>query len=278
MKLAITHAGQAHADEFIALAIMIAKGDVAQIERRDPTPAELSDPAIWVVDVGGSHDPDVHNFDHHGVAGTEGRCAFDLVLAHYGLGEVAAAASPWLAFKSALDCGGPFATARTFGMTPEALFATLSPIESQALQLFGKASAISAGEFLFELLKVVGDGLLAYWELFASQLAAAEGAVLLEVKGLIFVDYRDCGEITAAVMNRHMTRLGAAGSVTADDRGPGHETRVVLYRHADNSRVDFGRLDATQMHFVHHNGFLAKTANGDTSPERIRELLAAAVE
>lgn len=276
--MAITHAGPAHADELIALAILVAKHGLDRIERRNPTQEELADPKTWVLDVGGVHDPDLRNFDHHGVEGTEGRCAFDLLLDHFQMRDVAMAASPWLNFKSSLDCTGPYATAKEFGMTPEALFATVSPVELQVLQAFQKASVIQSGDFLYRLLEMVGNGLISYWAAFAEQLGKAEQAKIFEVKGFKFCDYRNCGKLLPAVMSLHMSDIGACGSVVVDDRDEGCEDRVVLYRHADNPRVDFRRLDATKMHFVHHGGFLAKTATGDNSDEVIRELLAIAVE
>lgn len=280
---AITHAGDAHADEFIALAIIVAatangENSIDTIARRDPTQEELDDPDVWVVDVGGVYDPAKRNFDHHGVPGTEGRCAFDLVLEHFQRQVVAAAASPWLAFKSSLDCRGPYATAKEFGMSPESLYATISPIESQILQAFGRAGRLLPGELVYHVLEMVGDGLLSYWEEFRRQQnRAAAGACALEVGDLVFADFRLCGKLSPAVMAAYMDRVGAAGSVTVDDRGEGCENRAALYRHKDHPRVDFTRLTAAETHFVHQNGFLAKTRDGDCNLSRIRELLRAAV-
>lgn len=278
MHTAITHAGPAHADEFIALAILVAKQEIRRIERRNPTKEELQNPNIWVLDVGGNHDQNLKNFDHHGVEGTEGKCAFDLVLEFFDMREIAAAASPWLSFKSAIDCTGPYATATKFGMTPDAVFATISPIESQILGMFSKQTIIYESDFMFELLWLVGNGLLKYWGEFTDQLESAYRAGEIEIDGVVFCDYRACGKLMPAVMGKHMTDVAAAGSITIDDRDPGCEDRVVLYRHADHPRVDFRRLNASEMHFVHHNGFLAKTATGDKSLERIKELLSVAVE
>lgn len=282
MTYAITHAGQAHPDEFIALAIIVAKDGVDLIVRRDPTEAELDDPNIWVVDVGGRHEPQLRNFDHHGVLGTENFCAFDLVLAHYGLADIAVQASPWLAFKSTVDRIGPYATAKAYGMTPETFFATGSPIESQILHMFSQASCVEPcgpelSGYLFQTLKLVGEGLLSYWADFQRQSVLAEAAPILLLKGLRFCDFRYCGPLMPAVTAARMSEIKAAGSVSVDDRGPDCEHRVVLYRHADHPAVDFRRLDPSRMHFVHDNGFLAKTATHDNSPARIIELLLAAV-
>jgi len=48
----IVHAGKAHRDDFMSVCFLLAMDPSAQVERRDPTPEELEDPNIWVVDVG----------------------------------------------------------------------------------------------------------------------------------------------------------------------------------------------------------------------------------
>jgi hypothetical protein len=277
MTTVITHPGQAHADEVIAIAILLTKLGVTQIIRRQPTEDELNDPDTWVIDVGGRYEPDRRNFDHHNVPGNENDCSFDLILDHFNLSVAARAASPWLAFKSSIDCYGPYATASKFGMDPETLFATISPIESQVLQLFAEAQEIKPGDFLYQLMEMVGRGLVDYWTKFAYQLELAYKATTIEADDLLFVDYRSVGSLGAGVMSKHMTDIRAAGSIVTDDRDPGAEDRVVLYRHKDHPRVDFRRLNADEMHFVHHNGFIAKTKDGDTTDDRIVELLEQAV-
>ena len=60
----LTHPGGAHKDELLAVCVLAAKHR-APIVRREPTEADLADPAVAVVDVGGDHDPSKMNFDHH---------------------------------------------------------------------------------------------------------------------------------------------------------------------------------------------------------------------
>ena len=70
MKI-ITHSGKAHLDDLMACAIAIAHLKIwedttdVEIERRDPTDAELEDRAVTVLDVGGRYEPTNGNFDHH---------------------------------------------------------------------------------------------------------------------------------------------------------------------------------------------------------------------
>lgn len=288
----ITHGGMAHADEFLAIAVILARHDLdysnceAVIERRDPKPEELDNPDIYVVDVGGRYEPDLRNYDHHqgDDPRVEGKCALDLVLEGFGLTEKANRASKWLEFKSSLDCYGPGKTAEKMGMSVDALFATLSPIEGQVLKLFEQDMLRSSFEFrslAFELLMLIGDGLLSYWKTFDDQLLTAHSATQLIVRDHLFLDFRCCngGEpLLPAVMFSIMDELNAAGSITADNRGEGCEFRAVLYRHNDNPAVDFTRVCPGDAHFIHKNGFLLKTQDNRDDIESIRSLLDQAIQ
>jgi uncharacterized UPF0160 family protein len=61
----LAHPGGAHKDD------LLAARSGAPIVRRVPTPEELDDPGVAVVDIGGVHDPARSNSDHH--HGTLGR-------------------------------------------------------------------------------------------------------------------------------------------------------------------------------------------------------------
>ena len=63
-SLIVTHPGAAHKDEFLACAFLITQYGVP-IARREPTQSDLAKTDTIVVDVGGSHDPALLNFDHH---------------------------------------------------------------------------------------------------------------------------------------------------------------------------------------------------------------------
>jgi len=64
LKQIITHPGSAHKDDFLACSVLVHLHEVP-ILRREPTEEDLNDPGICVVDVGGRHEPELKNFDHH---------------------------------------------------------------------------------------------------------------------------------------------------------------------------------------------------------------------
>lgn len=63
----IVHGGIFHADDVCTVAWLRMLGVNVPVERRNPTPEELSDPYTLVADVGRQHAPILSNYDHHQV-------------------------------------------------------------------------------------------------------------------------------------------------------------------------------------------------------------------
>lgn len=84
-NLVITHPGVFHADDVCAVAWMQITGVEAPVERRIPTPEELENPEVMVIDVGGQHDPVHHNYDHHQRGGAGERWDVGVPYAAFGL-------------------------------------------------------------------------------------------------------------------------------------------------------------------------------------------------
>src|SRR5690606_14945430 len=83
----LTHPGGAHKDEFLACCLL-AHVHQTSIVRREPTEADLLDPSVCVVDVGGEHLPERLNFDHHQFPKNHPpSCSLTLVLQHLGIYE-----------------------------------------------------------------------------------------------------------------------------------------------------------------------------------------------
>ncbi|MFT5434767.1 MAG: uncharacterized UPF0160 family protein, partial [Myxococcota bacterium] len=112
----LTHPGGAHKDDLLAVCVLIAKSG-APVVRRDPTDADLADPTIAVVDIGGSHDPSQLNFDHHHFPREHPpTCALSLVLQHLGMYEDALQLCDWLETAEWFDSRGPNKTAKWLGV------------------------------------------------------------------------------------------------------------------------------------------------------------------
>jgi uncharacterized UPF0160 family protein len=61
----IVHGGKFHADDLLTVAYLAHMGYRGPISRGTPTPADLDDRFTLVADVGGRHEPERLNFDHH---------------------------------------------------------------------------------------------------------------------------------------------------------------------------------------------------------------------
>ena len=161
-SLILTHPGGSHKDEFLACCLLIAK-HAAPLVRREPTPADLENPATAVVDVGGEHTPDSGNFDHHQFPKDHPPiCALSLVLQHLGVYEDARAFCDWLEPAEWFDTRGPVDTARWLGVARETLFKLNSPIDTTLLRRFALVSELNPGEPLWEVMRWIGADLLDY--------------------------------------------------------------------------------------------------------------------
>ncbi len=292
----LTHPGSAHKDEFLACCVLLATAP-CPILRREPTDADLADPATAVIDVGHRHEPALNNFDHHQLPDdTAPTCALSLVLQHLGLYADARAFCDWLEPAEWFDCRGPNVTARRLGIERKVVDQLLSPIDITLLRRFAAAKQLSAGEPLWEIMRLIGTDLLDYlrtlrarltfigqhaqlWTLDelapagTPQVSGLRSQVSSSVPTVVFLPRTDpLPEDPSAGLDRYVTEQDLDDRVVAliapDRRGGGYG----LSKHRDHPRLDFTRIKAEpDVHFTHQRGFVAKTSA--TDPKRLRELL-----
>ena len=125
----LTHPGGAHKDDLLAVCVLAATSG-APVVRRTPTPEELDDPGVAVVDIGGVHDPERSNYDHHHFPREHPpTCALSLVLQDLGLYADALLFCPWLEPAEWFDSRGPKKTAAFLGVPRKAIAQLHSPID-----------------------------------------------------------------------------------------------------------------------------------------------------
>lgn len=276
LSLILTHPGGAHKDELLACALLAAVHHVP-IVRREPTPEDLADPCIAVVDVGGEHAPERHNFDHHQFpADHPPVCALSLVLQHLGLYEDARRFCDWLEPAEWFDTRGPNVTAQWLGIDRPTLNKLSSPVDVTLLRRFAKAARLEPGEPLWELLGYIGQDLTDYLRDLRSRIdAVARSAEFwsFEDHEVLFLPRTEpVSDDPGAGIVRYLESVGKDGSVAAliypDRRGGGYG----LSRHNDHPRYDFTRIEKQpDVHFAHARGFVAKTSAVEI--QRVRELL-----
>ena len=276
----LTHPGGSHKDEFLACCLLLAKHRIPII-RREPTPDDLADPTTAVLDVGGEHEPDRGNFDHHQFPKDHPPiCSLSLVLQHLGVYEDARAFCEWLEPAEWFDTRGPNETARWLGIEREQLAKLNSPIDVTLLRRFATTTELSPGEPLWEVMRWIGEDLLVYLETLRKRLdfieTVGEFWEIESPSGPFQVLYlprtEPLPEEPSAGLGRFIDGHPAGGEVVGliypDRRGAGFG----LSRHKDHPRLDFTRIqDCEDVHFAHARGFVAKTSA--TDPERLRELV-----
>lgn len=280
-ELILTHPGSSHKDEFLACSLLIATHRVPVV-RREPVPADLDNPEILVVDVGGEHEPVRGNFDHHQFPRDHPPiCALSLVLQDLGIYEDARSFCDWLETSEHMDTRGPMDTAKWLGITRSAMDRLISPIDITLLRRFANSEWLNPGEPIWEVMKMVGEDLVGYLR------SLRERLNFIEQHAEFWTLETDKGSFEALFMPRteplpyepstglprFINQSGKDQEVIAmvypDRRGTGYG----ISRHNDSKRMEFSGLEATEddVHFAHSRGFVAKTST--TDPERLKVLL-----
>lgn len=279
----LTHPGGAHKDDFLAACVLVAKHG-APIVRRNPTEADLDDPKVAIVDIGGQHDPARMNFDHHHFPREHApTCALSLVLAHYGLYEDAKTFCDWLEPAEWFDSRGPKKTAEMLGIPRRAVGQLHSPIDVTMLRRFAAKTELAPGETLYEVMRFVGEDLLTYLATVRERIAYVEERGerwQLEAAGelieAVFLPRLDpIPEEPSATVAAYVRAKNLAGSMCAlvypDRRGPGYG----ISRWEDHPQLDFVRVEGEDdVTFAHKSGFVCKTTA--TAPERLKALIVGA--
>lgn len=266
MSRIITHGGKAHRDDLASVCLALAiNPNIRRIDRRDPTETELEDPEVLVLDVGGRHEPDLSNFDHHQRGrGDDPECALSLwsSLATVRVGDSEERLrnllenTKWFQTTVELDVRGPFAVAKSRGISPGDIFALGSPVEGALLGLFEQATVLLFDGSMFRMMAEIGHQLLD--QLIATELGrkAVEADAKICDLGGVEVTILSLEDISGLSVWRERRGMSGGMGVWPDDRGPGW----ALFRHEDDPRVDLSVLEGAEgVNFAHRGGFIAKT-------------------
>jgi len=276
----LTHPGGAHKDDLLAVCVLVAIHG-APVVRREPTKSELQDDGVVVVDIGGVHDPELSNFDHHHFPREHPpKCSLSLVLDHHGLYEDARHFCDWLEPAEWFDSRGPKKTAQWLGVPRRVISQLNSPVDITLLRRFSKKTELEKGDLLYEIMRFVGDDLLEFLRMgrkridfvarHAQRWSIAHQGEVIET---IFLPRTDpaADEPSIAVGN-YIRDAGLQDLVAAivypDRRGAGYG----IGRYEDHPKLDFSRVqDQPDVHFAHKSGFMCKTTA--TSPTRLKSLI-----
>ena len=264
----VTHGGLPHMDDIMSCAIAYALGvpHDAVIERRNPKPGELESMTVLVLDVGGVHDPEHLDFDHHQRSREEEpKCAFKLFSEWLGVDEEFSMLFPWYATWNLLDVAGPNATAAALGTSWDRLEGLVAnPLADFVIRRF--ADDPSFRQKIVLTLSNAIDLTRRLWK------SINENVVALEVCGLPAGDFTACATEEISRCSDIWIRLNRpALIISKDNRGEG----LTILRCNDDPRLDFSRCAGKPYAaFCHPGGFLVKTwSRGDDPNVVVRDAL-----
>ena len=284
IQLILTHPAGAHKDDFLACSLLAHLHGVP-IERRDPTDADLANPSTCVVDVGGSYDPDLNNFDHHQFPrDAPPLCALSLVLQSMGLYEDALAFCAWLRPAEWLDTLGPNEAAKLMGIPRNALAELNSPLDITLLNRFAKLAELKPDHPIYQVMCMVGEDIVNYLRSLRQRLDYLKEhaqywtietddqplqALFLEKSETIAED-PSFGIFSFIESEGKEEEI--QGLIYPDRRGDGYG----LTRFNDSQRLNFSQIESQpDVRFAHKRGFVAKVNTSD--PVRLKELLKLAI-
>ncbi len=277
IKAIVTHPGGAHKDDFLACSVMLFHHNVP-IYRREPTAADIADPQVCVIDVGGEHAPERMNFDHHQFPNDYvPTCALSLVLQHFNLYEEGRKFCDWLETTEWFDTRGMVKTAQWMGVERSVMGKLNSPIDLTCLRRFAYVNELNPGDVIWELMRMVGEDMVLFLRSARERIEFIhKHGEIWELGGGLKVIYMPRTEPVpnepSAGLGKYIENearaQGCVAMVYPDRRGSGFG----LTRFNDDQRLDFTKVgDCDDVHFAHNAGFIAKTTA--TEIARLQELL-----
>lgn len=283
MRLIVTHPGGSHKDDLLAACVLVSLHG-CPIERREPTAAELDDPEVAIVDIGGRHEPARANFDHHHFPREHPpTCALSLVLDHLGLYRDALQFCDWLETAEWFDSRGPKKTGEWLGVPRRAISQLNSPIDMTLLRRFGQSTRLEPTDPLYAFMRMVGDDLLEYLREARERLDFTERLVerwtipcgdhQIEALYLPRVDADEPSAMLGSYIRAKKLDGIIAAIIYPDRRGDGFG----IGRYEDHPSLDFSRVEKEpDVHFAHKSGFMCKTSA--KAPTRLKQLVALAYD
>lgn len=256
----VTHAGNAHADDLLAVAVLLTKYNVPVHRVRKVTQEDLDNPRVVVVDIGGEYNPDRNNYDHHQDRNLP--CSLVLVLQEFGYTRGELLEVDEIRFVSEWDARGAIAVQKEWGLKLPPFRELISEL---VIRIFSEQEVIYPETVMHEMLKQLGAYLLKYIKETREFIEAARNAKVEEIKGVKVVKLDK--NVPIRFVKKVHPDVGVVVQPNLRTEGAMSLTRV-----DDHPKVNFKKVQEFAT-FVHPTGFMAVVAE-----EKVDEVLPMAIE
>jgi hypothetical protein len=246
MNYIVTHDGQAHQDELFAVAMLVAKYNIPYY-RRDPTPDELENPEVCVVDVGGQYDPAKCNFDHH--QDKKLPASIIMVAKFLGIKNL-----NWMGLVSIQDLNGAQDAADTVGVSLDDYWSIKGPLTSVALFEFSRGGN---QPFSPNLIYSIGQGILSQDRIMKRREDTFDKCVETKMVNdvlLVIIEKTTEKNSTAGLSDWVKRRFNTDNYISVSPSQRGGYSIACIGKHNVNCSILEGSHGVT---FIHGSGFLA---------------------
>ena len=261
MALIITHPGSAHLDDFLSCCLVVNKsGNIKKIKRKEPDKAEIKDPAIWKLDVGERHDPEIKCFDHH-QDGMNEECTLSLLLKNWSLWSIANEVHKWLNIVIINDTRGPKEVTKELRISFKALGALDSFTERTILDFFKKQNEIVKGSLLFSLMEMVGKNFFALIDEYNTVMGVVNEKLKFKtIKGVqsifCYEGLNHSSTLLRIIKDKMVEKWPKLKGGIAVYPNKRVKDTIALRRYDDDERVDFSRISHYEkVVYSHPKGF-----------------------
>jgi len=261
MALIITHPGSAHLDDFLSCCLVVNKsGNIKKIKRKEPDKAEIKDPAIWKLDVGERHDPEIKCFDHH-QDGMNEECTLSLLLKNWSLWSIANEVHKWLNIVIINDTRGPKEVTKELRISFKALGALDSFTERTILDFFKKQNEIVKGSLLFSLMEMVGKNFFALIDEYNTVMGEVNEKLKFKtIKGVqsifCYEGLNHSSTLLRIIKDKMVEKWPKLKGGIAVYPNKRVKDTIALRRYDDDERVDFSRISHYEkVVYSHPKGF-----------------------
>ena len=261
MKTIHTHDGQAHLDDFLTCAFLIAHFSNQLEECLIVRSSKIPDPkeSVFIVDIGREFCPSKQIFDHHHFEEDKKnpQCSLSLVLKHFNLYEKACEAYDWIPFLEYMDCFGKMAAFNKHVSSKKAKIRIMeSFVENVILDEFSKETIMDSSDLIYKVMLSIGTNFIDGIKLYEKEMNEIKDfiKVIPHVYGDILLFYKNFNpDNSNKFIEKHYPNT--IMMMFPDTRTVGN---FVAYRRHDNEHVDFRLVqDKSKFDFIHNNGFCA---------------------